>query len=45
MHGGEWVASANRSAILEFDVDDVDGERERIDAAFPASRKRPPSAK
>ncbi len=32
MHGGEWVASANRSAILEFEVDDVDIERERIDA-------------
>ena len=32
MHGGEWVGCANRSAILEFEVDDVDRERERIDA-------------
>ncbi|MEC4591146.1 VOC family protein [Nitrospirillum amazonense] len=31
MHGGEWVASANQSAILEFQVDDVDRERDRID--------------
>lgn len=31
MHGGEWIAGANRSAILEFAVDDVDVERARID--------------
>ncbi|WP_373454515.1 VOC family protein [Bordetella genomosp. 9] len=31
MHGVEWSASANRSAILEFEVDDVDAERARID--------------
>jgi predicted enzyme related to lactoylglutathione lyase len=30
MHGGDWSASANRSAILEFEVDDVDAERARI---------------
>jgi predicted enzyme related to lactoylglutathione lyase len=32
MHGGEWVAGANKSAILEFEVDDVDAERKRIDS-------------
>ena len=32
MHGGEWAAGANSSAILEFEVDDVDIERERVDA-------------
>ena len=32
MHGGEWPAAANRSAILEFVVDDVDAERKRIDS-------------
>lgn len=32
MHGGEWPAAANRSAILEFAVDDVDTERKRIDS-------------
>jgi predicted enzyme related to lactoylglutathione lyase len=32
MHGGGWVAGANRSAILEFVVNDIDIERERIDA-------------
>jgi predicted enzyme related to lactoylglutathione lyase len=32
MHGGQWAAAANRSAILEFEVDDVDAERERVDA-------------
>jgi predicted enzyme related to lactoylglutathione lyase len=32
MHGGEWVAAANSSAILEFEVDDVNAERERVDA-------------
>ncbi|BAI98042.1 glyoxalase [Sphingobium sp. TA15] len=31
MHGGEWSASAGRSVILEFEVDDVDAERARID--------------
>ena len=30
MHGGEWVAAANRSAILEFAVEDVDQEHARI---------------
>jgi len=30
MHGGEWVAAANRSAILEFAVEDVDHEQARI---------------
>jgi predicted enzyme related to lactoylglutathione lyase len=32
MHGGVWPAAANRSAILEFEVADVDAERSRIDA-------------
>lgn len=32
MHGGEWPASATKSTILEFQVDDVDAERARIDA-------------
>jgi len=32
MHGGEWAAGANSSAILEFEVDDVEAERERVDA-------------
>jgi predicted enzyme related to lactoylglutathione lyase len=31
MHGGDWPAAANRSAILEFEVVDVDAERSRID--------------
>lgn len=31
MHGGEWPAAANRSAILEFEVDDVDAAHARID--------------
>lgn len=31
MHGGAWPAAANRSAILEFEVSDVDAERARID--------------
>jgi predicted enzyme related to lactoylglutathione lyase len=31
MHGGAWAAGANRSAILEFEVSDVDAERARID--------------
>jgi predicted enzyme related to lactoylglutathione lyase len=31
MHGGEWPGAANRSAILEFEVSDVDAERARID--------------
>ncbi|MEA1650356.1 VOC family protein [Nitrospirillum sp. BR 11164] len=30
MHGGDWVAASNQSAILEFQVDDVDRERDRI---------------
>ena len=32
IHGGEWAAGPNRSAILEFQVDDVDAERKRVDA-------------
>lgn len=32
MHGGQWAAGDNRSAILEFAVEDVDVERKRIDA-------------
>lgn len=32
MHGGEWEAAANRSAILEFSVEDVDAERERLES-------------
>ncbi|USQ96696.1 VOC family protein [Caulobacter sp. RL271] len=31
MHGGVWPGGANRSAILEFVVDDVDAERARLD--------------
>jgi predicted enzyme related to lactoylglutathione lyase len=31
MHGGQWVGGANRSAILEFTVEDVDAERSRLD--------------
>lgn len=31
-NGGAAVAAANRSAILEFEVDDVDAERDRIAA-------------
>lgn len=31
MHGGTWQAAANRSAILEFEVDDLDAERARVD--------------
>ncbi|MGA0601401.1 VOC family protein [Caulobacter sp. KR2-114] len=30
-HGGQWSAGANRSAILEFAVEDVDRERARLD--------------
>ena len=30
LHGGSWQGGENRSAILEFAVDDVDRERERI---------------
>jgi predicted enzyme related to lactoylglutathione lyase len=30
MHGGEWKAAENASAILEFEVDDVDAERARV---------------
>lgn len=32
MRGGEWPAGGNSSAVLEFEVDDVDAERARIDA-------------
>ncbi|UPG87461.1 VOC family protein [Luteibacter aegosomatis] len=31
-YGGEWFARANRSAILEFEVESVDAERVRVDA-------------
>ncbi|MDD1536978.1 MULTISPECIES: VOC family protein [unclassified Bradyrhizobium] len=31
MHGGTWLPTPNRSAILEFEVADVDAERARID--------------
>ena len=31
MHGGQWPTDATR-AILEFSVDDVDAERERVDS-------------
>lgn len=31
IYGGAWPAAANRSAILEFEVADVDAERRRID--------------
>jgi predicted enzyme related to lactoylglutathione lyase len=31
-HAGEWPAGGNRSAIMEFEVDDVDSERARLDA-------------
>ena len=30
MHGGAWTAADNRSAILEFEVDDVDAEHTRV---------------
>jgi predicted enzyme related to lactoylglutathione lyase len=32
MHGGQWAAGANRSAIIEFAVEDVDAERARVEA-------------
>ena len=32
MHGGQWSAGANSSAILEFEVGDVDAERVRVEA-------------
>lgn len=32
MSGGKWPVGGNSSAILEFEVDDVDAERVRIDA-------------
>lgn len=32
LHGVNWAAGANASAILEFEVDDVDAERARIDS-------------
>ena len=31
MHGGSWRGAANGSAILEFEVVDVDAERRRVD--------------
>jgi len=31
IHGGTWPGAANRSAILEFQVTDVDAERARIE--------------
>ena len=30
MHGGVWTAADNGSAILEFEVDDVDAEHARV---------------
>ncbi len=30
MHGGSWSAADNRSAILEFEVDDPDAEHRRL---------------
>lgn len=30
VHGGTWIAGENRSVVLEFEVADVDAERERI---------------
>jgi catechol 2,3-dioxygenase-like lactoylglutathione lyase family enzyme len=30
VYGGEWVPGSNRSAIIEFLVDDVDAEYERL---------------
>ena len=30
MHGGTWTAGANNSAIIEFEVADVDAERVRV---------------
>jgi len=32
MHGVDWPEGGNRTAILEFEVDDVDSERARIDS-------------
>ena len=32
MHGGAWTAASNKSAILEFEVEDVDAERTRLGA-------------
>jgi predicted enzyme related to lactoylglutathione lyase len=32
MYGGEWPTGGNSTAVLEFEVDDVDAERARIDA-------------
>ena len=32
MRGGEWPAGGNSTAVLEFEVDDVDAERARVDA-------------
>ena len=32
LHGSEWTAGPNSSAILEFEVDDVDAERKRVGA-------------
>lgn len=32
VHGGEWTPGTNRSAIIEFLVDDVDAEYQRLSA-------------
>ncbi|MDQ0137867.1 putative enzyme related to lactoylglutathione lyase [Neorhizobium galegae] len=32
MQGADWPAGGNSTAILEFEVDDVDSERARIDS-------------
>ena len=32
MHGADWPEGGNSTAILEFEVDDVDSERARIDS-------------
>ncbi len=41
MHGGTWPPAANRSAILEFEVADVDAERARIDGLVDAWLQQP----
>lgn len=32
MHGADWPEGGNSTAILEFEVDDVDAERARVDS-------------
>jgi predicted enzyme related to lactoylglutathione lyase len=41
MHGGQWSAGANNSAILEFEVGDVDAERVRVEAFVTDWLQRP----